>query len=934
MIKTTLTHKVLSKFIINLKWQQLLPFLFPIFLLITHNFSQAANIASINSMTNVSEIVQDNKGFIWLAGQQGLTRFDGEQTINFSSKSVVWPQNFTWLHDVTIDNEHLLLATEIDGLWRFNPKTGQSSKILTDIHRKSVYNVINFNGGYYINVPDRLYRYDTKTNITTLINSDIKVKEIVHSDEHIFVSDQNSLYQLKNNNLVKILNKPVVALTALPSGVVAITKNAITRFNDDGSKFSLEKPNNIYAVTKEFNTDNLFTVTNQGVIRKLSAETLQPLPHTYGNIKPARVRSLLHDNSGVLWLISTRGIEQLTENNIKNHPKTFDIKINANEIALFNNEIIIGSYGAGLQTFTADVFTPSVNEAFSKNGLRTSEIITVNGTLYIATFDGLWRLNTDKNHVARLSFPENNKLILSLRHHNNRLYFGTNYHGAYVYDITTEKIIKNISPELGLSSPEIIDVLPLNNSYTWLATTSTVDIVNNHTNKVNSLILPGHSKVISLLKANGKIFAATLGDGIYAFNLQGELLAQFGQGTRFSRMLKVNDEIWVAARPGMYRFNPANYQLSMIENTEQYSFVGSILLHNNTVYSSHFSGILTLDLTPKAKFEPKVYISKTTVSGKSYLLNKTIKVNSGNDVITLDLASLDYRPGVNKQYRYTLNNNKWHQINGNQLTLTGLASGDYHIEIMATNSLGQWSEYKAYTEISVAFPWYWTPQIRLIYGASLLAIVLLSAWLLYLRSKSIGHIHNVLQNDINHYGKTSIQIKRNLTAALALIAENNISKSKLLLQQCVDALNEQQQSPEPNSLDGNSLTEAVPFLANYFENKYQVKLSYQFELNSNELDYELQADLYRVIFEAVTSAILNGSGRSFKITLQKFKGKIWLNISDDNQSFVNFNSKVNFDISMYYIRQITKKHNGSINTFNEQGNASQLVLSLPVTHEN
>lgn len=887
-------------------------------------------------MATVSQIVQDINGFIWLAGQSGLTRFDGEQTINFYSKNTEWPLAFNWLHDVAIDidNKHLLLATETDGLWRFNIETGQAKKVLVDIPRKSHYNVINFQGDYFINAPDKLYRYQTKTNATELIDNNIKIKNMVHNSEHLYVSSQNGLYQLKNNTLIKILNEPIFALTALASGVIAITKNSITRFNNDGSQLSIKKVNSIYAVTKEFNTNNFFTVTNQGVIGKFSGETLQPMPHKFDDIKPIRVRSFLHDNSGVLWLISNRGIEQLTENSIKNHPKVFDIKINANEVAIFNNEIIIGSYGAGLQNFKTDIFTLSVNDAFSKAGLRICAMATINDTLYIATFDGLWRFNVEKNNVEKLNFPENNKLILGLRHHNNLLYFGTNFHGLYVYDLATEKIIKHISSEQGLSSPEIIDVLPLNNGYTWLASSSSVDIVNNHTNSIRSLILPGTSKVISLLKSDNKVFAATLGDGIYAFNLQGELLAQFSKGIRFSQMLKVNNDVWVTARPGLYRFNPANYQISMIENTIQYSFVGSNVVQNNIVYASHYSGVLSLDLTSKEQFNPKIYISKTTVSGKSYLLNKAINIDSGNDVITLDLASLDYRPGVDKQYRYTLNGNQWHQINGNQLTLTGLASGEYHIEIMATNSLGQWSNYKAYTDITVAFKWYWTPKIRIIYGISLFGIILLSAWLLYLRSKSISHIHGILQSDLNNYGKTNTQVKRNLTAALTFITENEISKGKLLLQQCVDDLNDQQKLPEPNSLNGNTLNEAIPFLAQYLENKYQVKLSYQFELTEKELNYELKADLYRVIYEAVTSAILNGGGRNFKVLLQKFKDKIWLNISDDNQSFTHFNSKVNFDISMYYIRQIASKHNGSINIFNEHGGASQLVLSLPIMHRN
>ncbi len=40
----------------------------------------------------------------------------------------------------------------------------------------------------------------------------------------------------------------------------------------------------------------------------------------------------------------------------------------------------------------------------------------------------------------------------------------------------------------------------------------------------------------------------------------------------------------------------------------------------------------------------------------SDLLNKTIEIESGNDVITLDLSSLDHRPGLNKNFNTVLIN--------------------------------------------------------------------------------------------------------------------------------------------------------------------------------------------------------------------------------------------------------------------------------------
>ena len=929
MMMTIKTPKALSKLFTYLKWQNKLSLFFA-FYIFTSFAALANNTLAINTMANVNGIVQDKKGFIWLTSQGGITRYDSKQTITFSSNNPAWPLPFNWLHDVAIDKEHFLLASEKDGLWHFDPDTGQAKKVVTDIERKSLYDVASFQGNYYISTRDKLYRYQVNTQKTHLIDDNIKIKEIVHNDRHVYISSKKGLYQVNNNKLTQLLPEPIIAITALSSGVIAITESRIYFLDHLGNKSSVVSSENIYAVTKEYHSDNFFTVSSQGIINKFSGKTLESLSHKFGNTKPVRIRSFLQDSSGVLWLVSTQGIEQLIESTIKNTPKIFDISINANKVALHGDDIIMGSYGAGLQNFKSAVFTKDINKNFTNKALRISKIKTINNTLYIATFDGLWQLDKSSQQVSKVDFPENDKLILVMVQKDNLLYLGTNNNGLYIYDLTTKTLIDNITVKQGLSTSEIIDVLPLNSGKTWLATSTGIDIIENNNKSIKNLKLPIASKVISLKEVDNKIFASTLGDGVLAFNNQGDVLAHFGQGFLFSRMLLVHDEVWVSGRPGLYRFNPKNYQLSMIENTGQYFFVGSNLIHNNIVYASHYGGILSLDLTSEKPFHPKTYISKTTISGKSYLLNKSININSGNDVITLDLASLDYRPGVKKQFRYRLNNSVWNYINDNQLTLTGLASGQYNIEIMATNSLGQWSNHKAYTEINVAFPWYWTPKIRITYVLILFSSILLVTWLFYLRSKSISYVHDVLKRDINSYTKISMQVKRNLTLAQELINQGDTQRCTSLLTQCLDDLDSQHASSEPNSLDGNPLSLAIPFLGEYLQHKYQVNLSYQLNIDEKTLAYELQADLYRATFEAISYAITKGSGRNFKVKMQTLKSKVWLNIYDDGDSFINFNNKFHFDISMYYIRQITNKYRGSINTFNEQNNGSQLVLSLPL----
>ena len=137
-------------------------------------------------------------------------------------------------------------------------------------------------------------------------------------------------------------------------------------------------------------------------------------------------------------------------------------------------------------------------------------------------------------------------------------------------------------------------------------------------------------------------------------------------------------------------------------------------------------------------------------------------------------------------------------------------------------------------------------------------------------------------------------------------------------------------SQEPDNLAGKDLSVAVPFLADYIQSKYEVKLHCTIDDKVDSLKYELKSDIYKVIFEALISAIFKSEAQNFSLTLQEVKKKLWLSINSDNDSFNQLNSRINFDLASYTIRQITNKHHASLNTFDNDDGSSQLVISFPL----
>jgi hypothetical protein len=355
-----------------------------------------------------------------------------------------------------------------------------------------------------------------------------------------------------------------------------------------------------------------------------------------------------------------------------------------------------------------------------------------------------------------------------------------------------------------------------------------------------------------------------------------------------------------------------------------------MLVKDNTLYAPHYSGVLALDLQQKENFNPNVVISKTTVSGSSYLLNKKINITSSNDVITLNLASLDFRPGLPKKYRYRINNNAWQKISNNQLTLTGLASGDYNLEIKATNSVGQWSNKSAFTKIEVAYPWYWTTHFKIFYVIMSFVLFLLTAWLLYLRTRSIKKIHHLLKDDMKNYSELIRITQHNLQSVENAINNNEPQQARSLVLRSLTALQENIDHQQPGNLSGQKLSIAVPFLAEYISTKFQVKLLFNLDESIDDLSYVLQSDLYKIIYESIMFAILKSSANGFNLKLKTVKQKLWLTLDSDSNAFKQLNSRVDFDLPSYTIRQIASKNNAYLNIFSNENERSQLVISFPL----
>ncbi|GHE85069.1 hypothetical protein [Thalassotalea profundi] len=893
----------------------------------------------LSTLTNVESISQDSNGFIWLTGQQGLTRYDGEELLTFSNHSNEWKLPFTWTHDIELLDNKLLISTESKGVWWFDPNSGISTQLNVTINDNSVYRSTYFQGKFYI-FSDNIYLFDEFTKDTTILVNTPKVRDFVKTTDSIYFFNNTSLNRLTSQGYTTIVQQPIIDVESIGETLVIAGNKKLSTYKDNILIKEQSLDYHIKAITKAHNNDDFFILDEHGNIHKFTPNLAQ-ITHDFPQILALGVNTIFHDNSDVIWYFSGSGVNKVSSQHVSNKSFYFNTQINSIKLERYNNEIVLGSYGDGLHTFdnTSQLFSDGIKAKLKSKNRRITDLQRVDDDLFIATFGGLWKYSTKNNSLFKLPFEENDQLLLDISLIDNLLYLATDGNGFIIYDHIKNKVIQAIDKSYNFSSAEIIGSVGVQNNI-WLATAAGIDIYNKMTKSITSINLPGSSKIVSLINTQNKVFAFSKSNGVFVLNYSGEILNQFGTGINFGKAKLIDEEIWAPSRKGLFRITPTTQKILLAPNTEKFSFTSEPVVFQNTVYIAHYGGVLSIPLQSTTNFDPDIFISKTTVSGLSSLLNKEINIESANDVIQLDLASLDYRSGQSKLFKYQINNGIWHPINGHQLTLTGLASGSYYITIMGTNSLGQWSNKKAFTQIHVAYPWYWTPKLRVLYAVCIAVFILTSFWLLYLRGRSISHIHRLLTDDIKLRGKSALNVSRNLSHVLSLCekippnSEVEINQTQLkikeLLQESINELSDKSQTKVPDNLYGNSLTIALPYFSDFVHKKYHININVNHELNEEKLGYELQSDIYTMIYEAIISAILNGNGRNFKVSLQEFKQKIWLTITDDGDSFTHFKSKVSFDMAMYYIRQIANKHSASVNTFTENNQGSQLVISIPL----
>ena len=287
--------------------------------------------------------------------------------------------------------------------------------------------------------------------------------------------------------------------------------------------------------------------------------------------------------------------------------------------------------------------------------------------------------------------------------------------------------------------------------------------------------------------SNGQTLISQLGGMLE--NISSTNLLQNNLQTAFNRHISYDEgivqsmvednqgNIWVVRESSIDCYNPKSGTTEVFgPNDFNMSFTEARPVHDpatNDITVGTPMGSLTFNPSKmkKSQYQARVIFTMLHYTGESasepILHKEKVEIPSDKRNLSISFASLDYSRKYNMKYRYRLDGHtpegEWIDLGKrNYIAFNHIASGNYVLKVMATNSHGVWSKYVAELPIEVN-PTFWES----IWGKLLMLLMLLCivAFVFYIynsnQHEKLNHEMSLMKNDF--FSNASHKLRTPLT---------------------------------------------------------------------------------------------------------------------------------------------------------------------------
>jgi len=456
------------------------------------------------SQSSVVDIAFDNKGFVWLATQDGLNRYDGKEFFILEKKfDDITSGSHSRLGKISTAGDHALWVISKGGyLEKLDLITNKFEAVpivLDDVALGITSMLPEEDGNIWIGTEcGKLIHYESRTRKILTV---VKTPATTHPPAvNVIFRDRQRRLWLAGSTPGYLQNNSIQAAV-----VVAETAAAPPKFF---STFAEDNSGRIWAGT-----------WGQGLfVKQKGSSSFEPF-HGYktGDLPPGLVvENLLADRLGQLWVGSYgEGLFLVNDDQKKVQQfvadKTNPFSIPFNDVLSVKQDkaggVWIGTDGGGLSYYNEAMnnfvlFGTQTVPPYIDIALIRSVTTDKKGTIWVGTSNkGLTRLNNAGETYKTWTFPSfkkniyNPDRIVSLfNSDDNMLWLGTQGNGLIVFDPRTEKISRWYNPEaaaaLRIPDGTIWCIYPGQKGDLWLGTGSSGLCLMNRENELIATYAP------------------------------------------------------------------------------------------------------------------------------------------------------------------------------------------------------------------------------------------------------------------------------------------------------------------------------------------------------------------------------------------------------------------------------------------------------------
>ncbi len=692
--------------------------------------------------STVYHINQDSKGFIWLATESGVNRYDG-QTF----------QTFT-MDDGLSDNEVLQIQEDSKGRTWFLTLNGK----LSYYYNNKFYNSSNDSVlrktfckasfvSFFEDSKHRLWFSTNQREMVMIDGTSVKIfysatqsftnSSIAENDQsEILIFNQNATYKYNNKGFAELKTQlhPLSLKTLLydraEKKISFISASGLVELDNDHAvikrkipSYILQKGISNFFFDKE---DNLWinTMGNGVFILDTSLNVAKNL------LKRNYITHSLLDMNGNIWISTIgNGVYMLPElaRNMRHY--TVDEGLFYNSIHSItrtpDKDLILGLRNGNLTLLSGNnAIYKTLNTSHSAyNPIKKLYYDQQNQSIWFASNNNLGEISSDFRHIRYLK--ERDNLTYALKS------FSISKSGKLAIALAAGvDILENKNADLIFETPNLgnrskhfpsraYTVFYDSNERLWFSNMNGL-----HCFYQNRLVELYHSipqlkqRITNIAELPDKtIVCASYGFGIFFiknFKLIRAITTQQGLGSNIcKKVFYTNNYIWVITGKGISRISK---DLARIDNFHKENGllsneINDAIVDNDSVYVASNSGlsIFPANLQLKRKNRIPLNLKSILINNREVDLSENIELNYKSNNITVNYIGIDFNNPSEITYEYRLKDElRWTTTSNNTIEFGSLEPGEYHLQIRARGVNSAWSDPISYNFV-IKPPFWKTP---------------------------------------------------------------------------------------------------------------------------------------------------------------------------------------------------------------------------------